>query len=84
MIATLAETGNQPQFTALQVFDSTPGEVRRLRTGTAAKIAFVDQGHLDAARGKRGGRNGTVDSGTQNNDIEMSPGEFADVVLTQA
>ena len=55
-----------------------------MRTGTATKIAFVDQGYLDAARGKCGGRNGTVDSGAQYKHIETAPCEFADVVLTQA
>lgn len=83
MVAALAEVGNQPEFAALQVFDSTPGEIRRLRAGSAAEITFVDQGHLDAARGKRGGRNGTVNSGTQNKHIEMALGKFADVVLTE-
>jgi hypothetical protein len=63
MVTALAEMGDQPKFTALQVLNSTPGEVRRLRTGTAAKITFVDQSYLDAARGERGSRNGTVNTG---------------------
>ena len=83
MIATLAEVGNQPEFTALQVLDSTPGKIGRLRAGSTAEIALVYQGYPDAARGKRGGRNSAVDSGAQNKHIEMALGKFADVVLAK-
>ena len=84
MVTALAEVGDQSQFTALQVLDSAPGEVRGLRTGAASKIAFIDQSHLDAARGEGGGRNGAINASAQNNHVEMALGELANVVLTQA
>ncbi len=83
MVAALAEVGNKSEFTAFQVFDTTPGKIRRLRAGSAPEIALVDQCDSDTARGKRSGRNSTVNSGTQNEYIEMAFGKLIDVVLTK-
>ena len=69
MVATLAKITHQTEIMALQIFDAPPRQIARLLTGKAGKVAPVNQGDSRALAGKRGSRDGAIDTATNHQDI---------------
>ena len=47
VVAALTQLPGQGELPGLEIFDATPGQVRGLRTGGPAEVAFVDQGDIN-------------------------------------
>jgi hypothetical protein len=50
--------------------------------GKPCKIPFIDQGGTHALAGKRGGRNGTINTSTDNQHVVSIVGELLNIILS--
>ena len=67
----------------LEVLDATPGQVGRVGTDATGKVAPVDQRHPHPAASQRRGRDGTVDSASDDKHVIFMLPQLLHIAVAQ-
>ncbi len=78
-VARPAQAEDERQLVVLEVLEAAPHQVARLLAGEAAEVPAVDEGDRRAAAGEGRGRDGAVDAGPHDEDVEETAVDPRDV-----